>query len=95
MLRGLISGDSISNDSERELDNIKGLDLVVGRNFSHTFQNNVSMLKHHVELEWIELNRQAWDPTWPSFEFFAGYHWPTPVTQEQKISKRRQPLQTY
>ena len=58
-----------------KLDHVDGLDLIVARNFTHTFPKNQRLVKHHVDSEWIELNRKEWNSEWEEFPFFAGYEW--------------------
>lgn len=55
------------------LDNIDGLSLIIGRNFTHTHPKNRNILKNNLSDIWIEVNRQYWNASYDEFIPFMGY----------------------
>ena len=56
-----------------KLDNVHNIDLIIGRNFTHTYVPHKSIVKHHLEDEWVEVNRKYWNNNWPKLPFLIGY----------------------
>jgi len=56
-----------------KLDDVANIDLIVGRNFTHTHESHKTIVKHHLVDEWVEVNRKHWNNKWEKFPLFIGY----------------------
>ena len=55
----------------KALEQNPNITLIVGRNFTSTFDNNKTIIKNHLPDRWIDVNKSSWNPEYNLPDFFT------------------------